>query len=69
MAILRILYVLWLVGAVLIFARGLSQMVFGSRAPGINHLWRSIFLALVWPIALLSSEGRAALRALARTQD
>lgn len=65
--ILRGLYMLWLIGAVVVLSRGLSQILFGSSPAGLRQLLRAVFMAVVWPIAMLTPEGRAALRALARS--
>lgn len=67
LVLLRLVYIAWVIGAVVVFSRGLSQMLFGNRAAGSGQFFRAVFMALVWPIALLTPEGRAALRALARS--
>jgi hypothetical protein len=65
-ALLRLLYVAWMIGAVLVFSRGLSQMLFGKSVAGSTAFFRTVFMAVIWPIAMLTPEGRAALRAMAR---
>lgn len=65
-ALLRLIYIAWIIGAIVVFLRGLSQMLFGRGAAGSTQFFRAIFMAIVWPIALMTPEGRAALRALAR---
>jgi TM2 domain-containing membrane protein YozV len=66
-ALLELLYLVWMIGAVVVFARGLSQMLFGKVGAGSNAFFRAIFMAVIWPIALLTPEGRAALRAMSRS--
>jgi TM2 domain-containing membrane protein YozV len=66
-ALLELLYLAWIIGAVVVFARGLSQMLFGKVVAGTNVFFRAIFMAVIWPIALLTPEGRAALRAMSRS--
>ncbi|MCS6948263.1 MAG: hypothetical protein NZM12_11660 [Steroidobacteraceae bacterium] len=61
----RWLYVAWLIGAIVVFARGLSSVLFGGAGPALPRLARAVFLALLWPIAVLTREGRSALRSLA----
>lgn len=68
LGLLRLAYLVWSIGAIVVFARGLSQIIFGRPAPGVNRFSRAIFLAVVWPVALITPEGRAALRALGRSQ-
>jgi hypothetical protein len=64
---LRLLYVIWMIGAVIVFARGLSQMLFGKNVAASTAFFRAIFMAAIWPIAILTPEGRAALRAMSRS--
>ena len=63
-AFFRLLYVIWMIGAVIVFARGLSQMLFGKDVAALTVFIRAIFMAAIWPIAMLTPEGRAALRAM-----
>jgi uncharacterized membrane protein YuzA (DUF378 family) len=65
-AVLRLLYLIWMIGAVIVFARGLSQMLFGNNASASTVFFRAVFMAAIWPIAMLTPEGRAALRAMSR---
>ena len=63
-ALLELLYLVWIIGAVVVFARGLSQMLFGKDVAALTVFIRAIFMAAIWPIAMLTPEGRAALRAM-----
>lgn len=62
--VLRLVYLLWSIGAIVVLARGLSQIFFGQKTSRVNRFSRTVLLALLWPIALATREGRAALRAL-----
>ena len=52
---------LWLLGAVILAVISLSDFVF-RRPHGPGLLVRRLGMCLVWPLALMSSQGRAALR-------
>jgi uncharacterized membrane protein len=67
LGLLRLVYLLWSIGAIVVLARGLSQIFFGRKAPGVQRFSRAVLLALLWPIAVATAEGRAALRALGRS--
>jgi len=51
---------LWLLGAVILAIVSLSDFVF-RRPHGPGLLLRRLTMCLVWPLALASSHGRAAL--------
>jgi hypothetical protein len=51
---------LWLLGAILMVVISLSDFVF-RRPHGVRLLLRRLVLSAVWPLALASSQGRAAL--------
>ncbi len=63
-AVFQLLYVIWMIGAVIVFARGLSQMLFGKNVAALTVFFRAVFMAAIWPVAMLTPEGRAALRAM-----
>jgi len=52
---------LWLLGAVILAVISLSDFVF-RRPHGAALLLRRLAMCVVWPLALMSSQGRAALR-------
>jgi len=52
---------LWLLGAVVLAVISLSDFVF-RRPHGAALLPRRLAMCVVWPLALMSSQGRAALR-------
>jgi hypothetical protein len=51
---------LWLLGAILMAVFSLSDFVF-RRPHGVKLLLRRLVMSAVWPLALASSQGRAAL--------
>lgn len=51
---------LWLLGAILMTIVSLSDFVF-RRPHGARLLVRRLVMSAVWPLALASSQGRAAL--------
>lgn len=51
---------LWLLGAILMAVFSLSDFVF-RRPHGVRLLLRRLVMSAVWPLALASSQGRAAL--------
>jgi hypothetical protein len=65
--IFRLIYVIWMIGAIVVLSRGLSQILFGRSTAGPKHFVRALFMAAIWPVAAMTPEGRAALRALARS--
>jgi len=52
---------LWLLGAVILAVISLSDFVF-RRPHGPALLVRRLGVCLIWPLALVSSQGRATLR-------
>jgi hypothetical protein len=51
---------LWLAGFVVIVIVAVSDFVF-RRPHGLRLLWRRLALSVIWPLAIASSQGRAAL--------
>jgi hypothetical protein len=51
---------LWLMGAIIIAFVSVSAFVF-RRPHGVKLLLLRLAMSIVWPLALLSSQGRAAL--------
>ncbi len=65
MGLLRFFIVLWVFGFVLLAAIATSNYLFSSEPePGRSGRWQSrLRAALIWPLAVLTSGGRARLRA------
>jgi hypothetical protein len=63
-ALLRLFGVVWIIGFIVLAASATSSFLFSSEpAPARDQRWHSrLRMSLVWPIALLSSDGRARLR-------
>jgi len=51
---------LWLIGAILVALVSLSDFAF-RRPHGVRLLLRRLVMSVIWPLALASSQGRAAL--------
>jgi len=64
-ALLRLFLILWVFGLVLLVAVSTSSYLFSSEPePGRSSRWHSrLRISLVWPLAVLTSSGRARLRA------
>ena len=63
-ALLRLLGVIWIFGFIVLAASATSSFMFSSEAqPMRERRWLSrLRMSLMWPIALLSANGRARLR-------
>jgi len=63
--LLRLFIEIWIFGFILLFGISLSSYLFSSEPqPGRTNRWMSrLRTSLVWPLAILSSSGRARLRA------
>jgi hypothetical protein len=62
-AILRLVGVLWILGFIGLALAAVSSYLFSSADPErAQRLSGRLAMALLWPIALLSSAGRARLR-------
>jgi hypothetical protein len=63
-ALLRLFFVIWIFGFVLLVAITTSNYLFSSEPqPGRTDRWHSRLRAsLIWPLAVLTSSGRARLR-------
>jgi hypothetical protein len=60
--LLRLLYVVWLIGFVSLAATATSQLLFGRNAAPVARWLGQLSAALLWPIAVMSAAGRATLR-------
>ena len=63
-ALLRLFGVIWIFGFILLAAMATSSYLYSTEDPPARaQRWQArLRMALVWPIALLSSDGRARLR-------
>lgn len=63
-ALLRLVGVIWILGFILLALAATSSYLYSSESqPERNQRWLSrLKMALVWPVALLSSAGRSRLR-------
>ena len=59
---LRFLFVLWILGTILFGLVAMSSYLYSTDAERTQRLHMRLRMALVWPIAVLSSAGRARLR-------
>jgi hypothetical protein len=64
--IIRLLVIVWILGALVLALVATSQMLFGTAdTPNRSQLWvNRISLAAIWPIAVFSPAGRDRLRSL-----
>jgi len=62
--LLRLVGILWIFGFVVLALSATSSLLFSSESsPSREQRWHSrLRLALIWPIASMSSAGRARLR-------
>jgi hypothetical protein len=56
--ILEILYNIWLGGVILFTLNMMSTFIFGKHNWVWRQLFASIWFTLIWPLALVSPEGR-----------
>jgi hypothetical protein len=63
-ALLRLFIVIWIFGFIVLVATSTSSYLFSSEPqPARTDRWHSrLRVSLIWPLALLSSSGRARLR-------
>jgi len=63
-ALLRVIGVIWVFGFIVLAASATSSYLFSSEGqPARAQRWHSrLRMALMWPIALLTADGRARLR-------
>jgi hypothetical protein len=59
---LRFLFVVWILGAILFGLVALSSYLYSTDPERTQRLHMRLRMALLWPIAVLSSAGRARLR-------
>ena len=59
---LRLLFVVWIFGVILLGLVALSSYVYSTDSDRTQRLHTRLRMALVWPIAVLSTAGRARLR-------
>ena len=64
MGFLRLFFVIWVLGFLVLAAVATSSYLFSSeRFPARGDRWMSrLRLSLLWPIAMMSAAGRARLR-------
>ena len=64
LALLRLFGVIWILGFIVLAASATSSYLFSSEPqPSRTDRWHSrLRMSLMWPIALMSSAGRARLR-------
>jgi len=60
--LLRLVGVIWLVGFIVLAATATSSYLYSTDAERGQRWQTRLRMALIWPIALLSSSGRARLR-------
>ena len=63
-ALLRLVGVIWIIGILVLAAMATSSYLYSTEAqPERMRRWQSrLRMSLIWPIALMSSDGRARLR-------
>jgi len=63
-AILRLVGVLWILGFIVLALAATSSYLYSSEPqPGREQRWHSrLRMSLMWPIALMSADGRSRLR-------
>ena len=63
-ALLRLLYLLWILGFVVLALIATSQLLFASTGENRSARWASqVTLAVLWPLAVLTRAGRETLKA------
>ncbi len=64
MALLRLIIVFWIFGAIVLALAATSSYLYSSEGqPARAQRWASrVRMAMMWPIALLSGSGRSRLR-------
>jgi hypothetical protein len=62
--LLRLIGVIWFLGFIVLAAMATSSYLYSSEnQPARSQRWQSrLRMSLIWPIALMSSDGRARLR-------
>lgn len=60
--IVRLLYLVWLVGFVALAIVATSQLVFGRRPNAAAQWLGQLVIAAIWPLALFSRAGRDRIR-------
>ena len=62
--LVRLIWVIWIFGFIVLALTATSSYMFSSEAePERSKRWHSrLRMSLMWPIALMSSDGRARLR-------
>jgi hypothetical protein len=62
--LLRIIGVIWFLGFIVLAAMATSSYLYSAEVqPARSQRWQSrLRMSLIWPIALMSSDGRARLR-------
>ena len=62
--LLRLIGVIWIVGFILLAAMATSNYLYSTEEPPMRtrRLQARLRMSLIWPIALMSSDGRARLR-------
>jgi hypothetical protein len=63
-ALLRLVGVIWIIGFIVLTMAATSSYLYSSEPqPGRAQRWHSrLRMSLLWPIALLSADGRSRLR-------
>ena len=64
MAFLRLFIVIWIFGAIVLALAATSSYLYSTESqPARGQRWASrVRMAMMWPVALLSSSGRARMR-------
>lgn len=65
--LLRLLYLAWIIGFITLALTATSQLLFGRSEAPVTRWLDQLGAALLWPIAMLSAEGRATIRRKFRT--
>ena len=66
--LLRLIYVVWLAGLVVLGLIATSQLLFAATGENRTARWLSqLTLAALWPLAVVTRAGRETLRARFRT--
>jgi len=59
--VLRLLYLIWLIGFVTLASVATSQLIFGRSSAPVQRWFTQLSNSLLWPLALFTQSGRQAL--------
>lgn len=66
-ALLRLLWLIWMLGFIALAFAATSQLLFGRHERALARWSNQLVAAVLWPIALFSQAGRDSLRARFRS--